>query len=286
MVLEQFCKLEAEHIMIYPPWSAATQASSPAVEYVPVDGIKPHDPEPQAQTENKMVDLVTLEQSGLCTVKPGQALKCGFGYIRKWLDNEDEDEGIIKLSRKGVARWERASMAIARLDGQKTASEPFRPVTYMPRYRHEHFDESLQMHANNLDLLVLDMEFDDIVEMLWRNPVLFILLIVLPAVYGGIHLTAWDLEFPSGIERLMWKLSCLDIIITMVVIVVILWVTFGWFEAGGEFVISTVFGFCSLLLVMYALSRIFLVVESFISLRKVPIGVYWTPSWLQTIPHV
>jgi hypothetical protein len=41
-----------------------------------------------------------------------------------------------------------------------------------------------------------------------------------------------------------------------------------------------------LLFLVGALGRIYLVVESFISLRSVPIGVYWTPSWLQMIPHL
>jgi len=36
----------------------------------------------------------------------------------------------------------------------------------------------------------------------------------------------------------------------------------------------------------YISARVFVVVESFISLRKVPIGVYWSPPWLQMIPHL
>ncbi|KAK3370431.1 hypothetical protein B0H63DRAFT_486991 [Podospora didyma] len=39
-------------------------------------------------------------------------------------------------------------------------------------------------------------------------------------------------------------------------------------------------------LFFYCLARVFLVIESFISLRAQPIGVFWTPSWLDMIPHV
>jgi hypothetical protein len=39
-------------------------------------------------------------------------------------------------------------------------------------------------------------------------------------------------------------------------------------------------------IVFYALARMYIVVESFVSLRRVPIGVYWTPAWIQMIPHV
>ncbi|KAK0619403.1 hypothetical protein B0T14DRAFT_431559 [Immersiella caudata] len=36
----------------------------------------------------------------------------------------------------------------------------------------------------------------------------------------------------------------------------------------------------------YILARTYLVVESFVSLRAEPVGVFWTPAWLQMIPHL
>ena len=44
--------------------------------------------------------------------------------------------------------------------------------------------------------------------------------------------------------------------------------------------------FLTPLLILYALSRIYIVVESFISLRHVPIGVYAAIPWVQDIPHI
>jgi len=284
MVLEQFCKEEAKHIVIYPPWSTTTQDSTPAVFYTPSTSIKVLSPEPPAQTETKMVDWVTPKQSGLCTVRPGQALKCGFGSTRTPLDSANG--GSQSLSKKGVARWEQASMAIVRLDGQKTASELFRRKSGKPRYRHEHFHDSLDKQVSNFEDWTNSGTYHNIMEVLWHNPILFVLFVVLPAVYGGIHLTAWDFEFLSGIERLMWNIACFDIIITMVVIVGLIWMM-SWFGEGPEGSSSiALLVFYFFLLVLFSLSRMFLVVESFISLRKIPIGVYWTPSWLQMIPHV
>jgi hypothetical protein len=40
-----------------------------------------------------------------------------------------------------------------------------------------------------------------------------------------------------------------------------------------------------LVLVAYGCARLYIVIESFLSLRRVPIGVYYTPSWLQMVPH-
>lgn len=36
---------------------------------------------------------------------------------------------------------------------------------------------------------------------------------------------------------------------------------------------------------LYIFSRLYIVVESFVSLRRVPIGVYETVTWAQYIPH-
>jgi hypothetical protein len=182
-----------------------------------------------------MVDWVTPEQSGLCTLKTGQALKCGFGFIRRKLD--DEEEEIIKLSKKGVARWEQASMAIVRIEGPKADSEVFRFKGNEARYPQKYYHNSLNKRPYNLPRRIRSGIYNNIAEVLWQNPELYILLVVLPAVYGGIHITAWDLEFPSGIERLLWKIACFDIIITMVVIMGLLSLKF-WQDA--EFVMKTV----------------------------------------------
>jgi len=36
---------------------------------------------------------------------------------------------------------------------------------------------------------------------------LMILGMILPLVYGGIHLSAWNFEFPTSVESLLWKLA-------------------------------------------------------------------------------
>jgi hypothetical protein len=39
-------------------------------------------------------------------------------------------------------------------------------------------------------------------------------------------------------------------------------------------------------LILYIFARIFVIIESFISIRHVPIGVYADPSWARYIPHL
>jgi len=57
---------------------------------------------------------------------------------------------------------------------------------------------------------------------------------------------------------------------------------------GSDFEIGTWFGTTvyTSLGACCVISRLYLVVESFISLRKVPVEVYQTPDWTQWIPHL
>ena len=38
--------------------------------------------------------------------------------------------------------------------------------------------------------------------------------------------------------------------------------------------------------ILYALSRIYLVIESFVSLRHVSIGAYAAVPWIEAVPHI
>ena len=42
----------------------------------------------------------------------------------------------------------------------------------------------------------------------------------------------------------------------------------------------------ALLALAYSLSRVYLVVESFISLRHAPIGAYAAVPWVEAVPHI
>lgn len=105
-------------------------------------------------------------------------------------------------------------------------------------------------------------------------------LCLLPIVYGGIHLAAWGFEFPSPVESVLWKISCLFIMSTVIPVILVgalieyLRPNFIWVSA---FVLYSG---------VYAVARIFLVLESFLSLRHVPIGVYAAVPWVQNIPHI
>jgi hypothetical protein len=149
------------------------------------------------------------------------------------------------------------------------------------------------------------------------NTVLFTGLLLAGSLYGGIHLFAWNGPFPSGIERLLWRISCL--IITSPVALVLLailtgclmflvWVIVEIFDACmpikrllrwlygpigtlldteiGEFFFWLIFfSILGILALVYAAARTYLVVECFINIAHLPDAVFQEPNWSQYIPH-
>jgi hypothetical protein len=126
-------------------------------------------------------------------------------------------------------------------------------------------------------------------------------IIILPTVYGGIHLTALTWRFPTVAEHLIWRISCYGIVfaIPATTLASILGRIMGAaiqscmrcgkspgsFSSDGKIqgVILSVVSFIAVC--SYIFFRVFIVLECFLSLPSVPIGAYWVPTWLQYIPH-
>jgi len=145
-------------------------------------------------------------------------------------------------------------------------------------------------------------DLDEFLDATRSIPALILLSMALPVLYGAIHLATWTFEFPTPQERLLWRVASIGIAATLpalfssglLVWVLLLVVNTIYRSCGGtkrqarqnwKVGIKIYSGLGVTAVVFYAIARIFLVVESFIGLRRVPIGVYWTPPWLQMIPH-
>ena len=100
--------------------------------------------------------------------------------------------------------------------------------------------------------------------------------VILPALYGGVHLAAWHFDFPSKMEAYLWRLSGLVIMIGLP----------SWWVIQRPLAHSAFRAVFMVLVLSYGLARTYLIVESFVSLRDVPIGVYFTPAWIQMLPHL
>lgn len=123
----------------------------------------------------------------------------------------------------------------------------------------------------------------------------FIIVIVFPPAYAGVHMSGWNGAFPTTYESQIWTACSLFMASAPFATLFCVGMVVGCFKLHHSHreqrrltraVVSTSRILVRLMVLCYWFARIFLVVESFISLRVVPIGVYWTPLWLQMIPHV
>ena len=115
--------------------------------------------------------------------------------------------------------------------------------------------------------------------------------------YGGVHAAAWNGHFPSRMEMWLWRASSICIAGSGFtwILINLLARMFKGFEAYWEKVQSLRAHWTSLVALgslatlcglAYLLARIFLVVEAFISLRKLPAAAFETLEWTQLFPHL
>jgi hypothetical protein len=148
-------------------------------------------------------------------------------------------------------------------------------------------------------------------DLLWTNHHVasVIFFIVCVTIYGGIHAAAWNGDFPTEMERTLWRYATISISSSGILYAVGVLVKRAehWcssIERKGDVKESSDDG-CAAFLVkilcmilnvvlysvmaaltcLYIFVRCFLVVEPFISLRSLPPQVYQTPQWSQYIKH-
>jgi len=129
-------------------------------------------------------------------------------------------------------------------------------------------------------------------------------------VYGSVHLTAWNFDFPSRAEQIIKRAACIIIaggILGSCMAVGII-VAFGavgdrifgkgWIKEMDDKVEDwlaiplSILGVIVVELLSWGLAalyfgaRLFVIVESFISIRRLPLGVFVTAHWANYIPHL
>jgi len=133
---------------------------------------------------------------------------------------------------------------------------------------------------------------------------------IISILFGLIHCLGWSLIFPSGAERLIWRVSAVIIsalpvlvlfsysILLLFVPLIKLWRVKGIVERPFLFLFVRCFvlpvGRCRIvlwwifvaLIPIYLLARIALLVEAFLSLRNLPPGAYSVVNWTNYLPHI
>jgi hypothetical protein len=110
---------------------------------------------------------------------------------------------------------------------------------------------------------------------------------IIGIAFGATHFIAWNSEFPSRIELILWRISC----IAMTVDLLLLAAFCGMFvtklpEILKERLINVVAFPAPLTALLYLFSRIATLVIAFTTLRALPSGAFETVDWTTFIPHL
>ena len=103
------------------------------------------------------------------------------------------------------------------------------------------------------------------------------------AFYGGMHTLRWNDYFPSETERMLWKIStCIGAagVVPLTTLAMIVWMKPPRLVSLLCWVLFIATGLA------FVAARMFLLVESFVSLRDLPVRAYETVQWAESIPHI
>ena len=231
----------------------------------------------------------------VCSLRSGQALECGIGPAMNvqslWGAQEEHQYGghlQISLTSKDVRRWTLAARASKKIGEVLYRDSPKGSVNYFTLYTHSIFLDRKGLQAGFYAYFCA-----------WASGGLVAALSVC-MFYGAVHATAWAFAFPTPIERLLWRIACVDTIAGVISLLAVFSVVVFHHEHGFQLLLKSFFtrepGVLSLLyrvvilvglfnFPFFILSRIYIITETFISLRHVQLGVYQTVQWTDYIPH-
>ncbi|KAI0059778.1 hypothetical protein BV25DRAFT_1918173 [Artomyces pyxidatus] len=119
---------------------------------------------------------------------------------------------------------------------------------------------------------------------IYRNNSLYADVVALLAamLFGAVHCAAWHYVFPSGTERIIWRVSSLAIVALPVAMLVPVLLELADVVDIRQDVFPIMF---ALLPPIYVAARLFLLALSFTTLRSLPSEAYHAVQWTLLIPH-
>ncbi|KAF8541823.1 hypothetical protein BDD12DRAFT_827936 [Trichophaea hybrida] len=102
----------------------------------------------------------------------------------------------------------------------------------------------------------------------------------------GMHALKWNSGFPTEVEGLMWRVATCVGTGGVVPILVLCLGNAVWPRDRFFWKNTVCMGFGILTGVVFVSARLYLIVESFISLRALPVSAYNTVQWAESFPHL
>ena len=235
------------------------------------------------------------ESNAIASLQPGESLLCGLGPR-----DYDSDWGTeVTLSFKDIRRWELATDALKKLGSPTNTDDKlviYRGTWVWRRKSGPEIESGVVFDApNGVSILGTNEEYafpglstyDKVHYTMTDRSIVFYSSFLAPLTYGGIHLTAWGLIFPSTTEGILWKLSSIGIMGAFPLDLVLNFFCYCvvWISGLDVYITLPAYVFWPLS-VFYAFCRVYIVVEAFLSLRHVSLGAYAAVPWVQSIPHL
>ena len=238
----------------------------------------------------------SLHGPAVCSLMSGQALECGVGPAMSvhnlWdAQEENQHEGHLQISltTRDVRRWTLAARASRRIGEELYRDSPKGSVNYFTFHAHNIFLDRKGLQAGFYAYFCA-----------WASGGLIAALTIC-MFYGAAHAAAWNFVFPTDVEQILWRIACIDTIAGVISLLAVFSVVVFFNEHGYKLLLRSFFtrepGIFSLLyrvvilvgvlnFPLFILSRIYIIIETFISLRHVQLGVYQTVQWTDYIPHL
>ena len=197
-------------------------------------------------------------------------------------------EGRVENTSKDKAEGERfdgaRSCNLPKVDLQELDLKRWTMASEAPRFTSEK-EESKSKHFGSLYETTLVRKCE---EWPWREahratkPLFRLGVSVAGVVYGGLHTLAWSATFDSDYQRLLWRVSSCVVMggYPAFIFIILLRKTCG----KSSEILATLMLW--VIATFYVLARGYLVVECFINLFNLPIGVYKVPRWTAYVPHI
>ena len=108
-------------------------------------------------------------------------------------------------------------------------------------------------------------------------------------LFGAVHFLAWNFEFPTPVERILWRVSCCIVITFPLAGTGMYFITLHNARKDSDSDTKTnVFlrPFMITCSVLYLLARLYLIIEVFRALAAAPWSTFQEINWPSAIPHV
>ncbi|KIJ10404.1 hypothetical protein PAXINDRAFT_86139, partial [Paxillus involutus ATCC 200175] len=100
-------------------------------------------------------------------------------------------------------------------------------------------------------------------------------------IFGGLHLIAWNFQFPTQAERIIWRVASLTLVTAPCI--VFLGLVLGKTVARDDDVPGVI---TTIMFIIGVVARFVLLVLMLASLRDLPSSTYQTVSWTSYVPHL